>query len=335
MTAPYFDFTRPDYGLAQRPDATRVGQKQPKLTAKEAGRQTLRGLGRAGIETLFSIGAGLLGLHHGNVPAAIASINPARERELEALDEYYGKPETGGGRGVALVSELLGGAAIPLGPLKRAPAASRSAQRTVPVVRAASNDELKKVADALRRAPEGSKERRLLEDILARPERPVTGITESRRQPQVDIPIRDLEDLLNLRAFGSRRGPFSTSGKHAYDLGDLPPIADADEILAFGSRRSRDNPVYRRNLITEQMRDPDYRSGKAAQRELRDETQRNKEVTAEWRDAIINEEISPFMRAWREARLQQGDPLKPGEAVVKLEPRSLWQMFFNPRGSRQ
>lgn len=224
---------------------------------------------------------------------------------------------------------------------------TRTAGKTVPAVRMATDAEASAVVAALRRAPAGSKEANLLNDLMRIGESPkakafqreveqaiaLDQLTpEQLRQTRLRDPghvspdVSVIEDLLNLRAFSSRRGPFSTSGKHAYDLGDLPPIADADEVFGFTKSPKPVREQRRRFVITEQMRDPEMISGKAAQQELRDITLREKLNNALLRAEILEEAIP--------SHITQG-PLQRAEATAQVKPMNLFQMFFTPKGTKQ
>lgn len=286
--------------IRQRADASSVGQAQPQLTAKEFGNQVMRGLGQAGINTAAFLPEIFA---RGTLPAPLVDIlrpqlnafvdKQFTQPELQSLDEYWGRPESGGGRGTAALSQLLGmvalGAAIPGG--GKHPVASTA--------------EHQRIVAALKNAPAGSGEARFLNDLLsASPKErqhliPGDWYESPEEQARLSAPdnlewYRDqghslgteggaegweraqnlVEDLLNLRTFGSKRGPFSTSGRHNYqdlvegksDIVEIPPIASADEVYGFTDQPIR--PTRRRFSITEQMRDPDWQSGKAAQYEL-------------------------------------------------------------------
>lgn len=324
MTAPYLhdqifeDIRRngPEKPIAPA-DASRVGQKQPRSTLGETATQFMRGLGRAGIN--FVTGTPFYNpIIHG----------PAVEYENEMLDAFWGKPKTGGGRGAALTGELIGIAAMgSAGPkpnkvvdvnnlhrtLELIPI-EETAARTVPTVRSPTADEARKIVSALRRRPLDSPESNFLGDLLG-PE-------------HVSPDVNTIEDLLNLRAFGSRRGPFGVSGKSNLDImhetgaamGDINPIAGADEIPAGTDIRK---------WVFSQMEDPHNISGKAAQREIHRERLYNDELNNALRDAIIDEGIP-----WHQQRRKSFAGNAPLD-VAPQDPFSMYESLKRILGNRR
>lgn len=421
MTAPFshddiFEDIRRN-GPDMPADATAVGTSAPKTTIREYVRQTMRGLGRSGINTVAMAPEFLTAMAFGGTDPVIGPhvIRPFVEHyftkpQLEELDEYWGRPETSGGRGAALLSELAGSAALtgsvlprrgppgatlprqqmrpipgsggrgfemvgysPTPPPPTAPTlfeilSGTAPKRTVPEVRPPTPGEMKKITDAMRRAPPESREARLLRDLAGEP--PQTADDALRREmlksgdwgpdyfnkQQVPDDIDDfvefmvnnvsprefvvdqgimgrntLDDLLNLRAFGSRRGPFSTSGKTnmqimddlGQEIGPVNPIASADEVAAVNSRAPS------RLDITEQMRDPDMMSGKAAQQEIGDMRVLQERVNEALREDIITEGIPAHARTKMAPRIfdvLMGQPSRrsmPSIPVKSVNPLSM------------